>query len=129
MSGLLRRGHMVTHGQLSIFLRLKGITFRNLAFGFAVLLFVWTSRYTFFSRPSFALPEHIHAHPTTQEEWQHRADQVKAAFVHAYHGYEQNAWMWDELKPLSGSGQNKYAFLQYKFQYVVMKHPVSMDGA
>jgi len=46
--------------------------------------------------------------PTTPEGWQNRAEQVKAAFVHAYHGYEKYAWKWDELRPMSHQGQNKY---------------------
>ncbi|KAF7794404.1 hypothetical protein EIP86_005538 [Pleurotus ostreatoroseus] len=44
-----------------------------------------------------------HEHPpnATPEEWRARAEQVKQAFLHAYHGYEQYAAPHDELKPLT----------------------------
>lgn len=43
--------------------------------------------------------------------WEERAGKVKAAFLHAYHGYEKYAAPRDELLPLSKEGINKYGRL------------------
>ena len=40
--------------------------------------------------------------------WESRAEDVKDAFLHAYHGYEKYAASFDELLPVSASGVNKY---------------------
>ncbi|KAH7107963.1 seven-hairpin glycosidase [Auriculariales sp. MPI-PUGE-AT-0066] len=41
--------------------------------------------------------------------WASRAEQVKAAFLYAYHGYEQYAtWPEDELKPTSNIGERNF---------------------
>ena len=40
--------------------------------------------------------------------WETRAEDVKDAFLHAYHGYEKYAAPFDELLPVSASGVNKY---------------------
>ncbi|KAJ7066169.1 glycoside hydrolase family 47 protein [Mycena amicta] len=45
---------------------------------------------------AYAFPRKTHA-----RVWDQRAEQVKAAFVHAYNGYEQFAAPHDELKPLT----------------------------
>lgn len=37
------------------------------------------------------------------------ADSVKAEFLHAWNGYKQYAWGFDQLRPLSKSGKNWYA--------------------
>ena len=95
--------------QLLVFLRHKGITIRHLAFGTGVAFFLWASYHTFFSPQSLSFDEQFYNTPAaTPEEWRNRAQQVKAAFVHAYRGYEQFAWKWDELRPVSSTGQNKY---------------------
>jgi hypothetical protein len=102
--------------QLLIFLRHRGITTRHLAFASAVALFLWASYHTVFSPHSLAFPERIYAPVTpntTPEEWRNRAEQVKAAFVHAYHGYEEHAWRWDELRPMTNQSQNKYDFIPF----------------
>lgn len=39
--------------------------------------------------------------------WTERAERVKEAFVHAYHGYEEHAFPKDELLPLSNGSVNK----------------------
>lgn len=39
--------------------------------------------------------------------WAERAERVKEAFVHAYHGYEEHAFPKDELLPLSNGSVNK----------------------
>ena len=41
------------------------------------------------------------------EEWAARADKVKEAFLHAYHGYEKFASPSDELLPISNGSINK----------------------
>jgi hypothetical protein len=40
-------------------------------------------------------------------DWNARAEAVKEAFLHAYHGYEKYAMPADELKPLTNSSVNK----------------------
>jgi len=44
---------------------------------------------------------------TPAELWAERQQQVKKAFVHAYHGYETYAAPMDELRPLANVGVNK----------------------
>ena len=39
--------------------------------------------------------------------WAERAERIKEAFLHAYHGYEQHASPKDELLPLSNGSVNK----------------------
>ncbi|THH11860.1 hypothetical protein EW145_g372 [Phellinidium pouzarii] len=41
-------------------------------------------------------------------DWQARAEKVKEAFLHAYHGYEQYASPADELLPLSNTSINNF---------------------
>ncbi|RXW23064.1 hypothetical protein EST38_g2818 [Candolleomyces aberdarensis] len=58
------------------------------------------------STPSFSLPEadrHV-----TSSEWNSRAERVKEAFVHAYHGYEKYASPEDELRPVTNEGMSGY---------------------
>lgn len=81
---------------MSPFLRHKAVSFRNIVFTAAVASFLWSSYYTF-SLHSNSKP----IHPTD------RAQHVKNAFLHAYRGYEQHAWGFDELKPLSNGNQDK----------------------
>ncbi|KAJ6592323.1 glycoside hydrolase family 47 protein [Mycena vulgaris] len=50
---------------------------------------------------SFAPDKHALPTNTPLEVWDHRATQVKSAFIHAYRGYEQYAAPHDELTPLS----------------------------
>lgn len=93
--------------QVCIFLRHRGITLRNFVFGSVVLVFLWTSYHTLSSqRVSFPDQPYISS-TTPPEEWARRARQVKAAFKHAYGGYEKYAWGKDELRPRSNTGQNK----------------------
>lgn len=40
--------------------------------------------------------------------WEARAEEVKDAFRHAYHSYEEIAFPHDELKPLSNGSVDKY---------------------
>jgi len=39
--------------------------------------------------------------------WQAKADSVKTAFIHAYHGYEKYAAPQDELRPTTNAGSNQ----------------------
>ncbi|KAJ7249562.1 glycoside hydrolase [Mycena haematopus] len=38
----------------------------------------------------------------------YRAQKVRDAYIHAYTSYKQDAWEWDELKPLSGGRDNNF---------------------
>ncbi|KAF7308236.1 alpha-1,2-Mannosidase [Mycena chlorophos] len=52
---------------------------------------------------AFVLPE-----STSYGEWERRAELVKAAFVHAYSGYEKFAAPHDELRPLTDGFNNPF---------------------
>lgn len=118
-------------------LKHRGITLRHLAFASGILVFLWTSYFTLFSDrvnsldlPSEAVvspnavpsslpgPEAEHSRPIrpevdpTKEEWHSRAEQVKAAFMHTWRAYEENAWGFDEIRPTNGDGINKYASIR-----------------
>jgi mannosyl-oligosaccharide alpha-1,2-mannosidase len=54
--------------------------------------------------PDYLKPK-VHQRPSI---WPRRADSVKAAFVHAYHGYEKYAAPHDELRPITKVGSNHY---------------------
>lgn len=43
-----------------------------------------------------------------KEQRQQRLDAVKEAFVHSWEGYKSNAWMNDELAPLTGQRKNGF---------------------
>ncbi|KAG6821465.1 hypothetical protein H0H93_010189 [Arthromyces matolae] len=60
-------------------------------------------------RPHIDLPppEAIKSDP----KWASRAEKVKEAFVHAYEGYRNHALPFDELKPISGRGNNKLSII------------------
>jgi mannosyl-oligosaccharide alpha-1,2-mannosidase len=109
--------------KVSIFLRHRGITTRHIAFGFAIAFFLWASYRTFLSPQPLDISGYgqIYSPPlkskTTPEEWRNRAQQVKAAFVHAYHGYEKHSWKWDELKPLTNTSQNKYDLIIFSVAF------------
>ncbi|KAJ6485633.1 glycoside hydrolase [Mycena sanguinolenta] len=38
----------------------------------------------------------------------YRAQKVRDAYIHAYSSYKQDAWEWDELKPLTGGRDNNF---------------------
>jgi hypothetical protein len=117
--------------QLLVFLRHKGITARHIAFGAGVLFFLWASYHTFFSPQSLSFPSEIYvapATPTTPEEWRYRAEQVKAAFIHAYHGYELHAWKSDELRPMSSTAQNKYDLIDYIWSLTTERNQLQWMG-
>ncbi|KAF9812966.1 hypothetical protein IEO21_05851 [Rhodonia placenta] len=53
-------------------------------------------------------PPPVAASRTPPAEWQRRADQVKQAFLHAYHGYETHAMLHDEIRPLSNQFKDNF---------------------
>jgi hypothetical protein len=70
-----------------------------------LFLFVWNVRpydYLNLAKNTYALPTN-----TPLRVWDQRAEQVKRAFLHAYHGYEQYAAPHDELTPLSSGFSDK----------------------
>jgi mannosyl-oligosaccharide alpha-1,2-mannosidase len=40
-----------------------------------------------------------------------RRDEIKAAFEKSWHSYKTEAWLWDELRPISGGGKNTFGGL------------------
>jgi len=65
---------------------------------------------------SYMLPPHPWPLPPVEEEfdvpdrnvdWAARANAVKQAFAHAYHGYETYAFPQDELLPLTNTTEMK----------------------
>ncbi len=65
-------------------------------------------------------------HPPTL--WASRANQVKSAFLHAYHGYQQYAFENDELLPLTNHSVNKCAFCSSSPHHTDASLLASMDG-
>jgi len=52
----------------------------------------------------------FHLNETTQEKIirEQRRESVKNGFLHAWHGYSKYAWGYDELRPISNTGRNKF---------------------
>ena len=44
----------------------------------------------------------------TSNEWTSRAERVKQAFLHSYHGYEKYALPQDELRPVTNEGMDGF---------------------
>ena len=55
--------------------------------------------------PNSPLPTHSE---DVQVDWPQRAEEVKQAFLHAYHGWEKYAAPQDDLLPLMKQGINEY---------------------
>ncbi|KAH8832926.1 glycoside hydrolase family 47 protein [Flagelloscypha sp. PMI_526] len=54
-------------------------------------------------------PEHFEdANLEPPHVWKDRADKVRQAFIHAYRGYEYNAFGHDELRPLSNKAKDNF---------------------
>ena len=84
---------------------LKTLTWRNylvLAIGLSFLI---TISRTYMPYPWLTRPEEEVLGPPVN--WVARANAVKQAFVHAYHGYEAHAFPEDELLPLTNSSKTK----------------------
>lgn len=77
----------------------KTLTWRNyvvLAVGLGFLITLYRAyTHPWSMRPEEILVPHVN--------WVSRANAVKHAFVHAYHGYEAHAFPEDELLPLTNS--------------------------
>lgn len=67
-------------------------------------------------------PPPVAASRTPPAEWQRRADQVKQAFLHAYHGYETHAMLHDEIRPLSNQFKDKCVACSFR-SYTVQRYP------
>ncbi|KAJ6480867.1 glycoside hydrolase family 47 protein [Mycena sanguinolenta] len=65
-------------------------------------IFLWTARPHEYLSKSFAGDPYAFPTNTSPGVWSQRAELVKAAFRHAYGGYEQIAAPHDELSPLTG---------------------------
>ncbi|KAG9312816.1 glycoside hydrolase family 47 protein [Chiua virens] len=80
----------------------RPVTIRHVAFILAFSVALWT----LFSGYLNSEPPYVEEYvpfwpPESPEIWADRAAQVKAAFLHAYHGYERHAFPHDELRPIS----------------------------
>ncbi|KAF7974676.1 hypothetical protein HWV62_11433 [Athelia sp. TMB] len=112
--------------ELRIRLKHRGVTLRHLALAAGLLVFLWASYFSLnfwrhadllaLPTDAVASPEVAVEHtkplqpdvPPTKEEWKRRAELVKAAFVHTWKAYEENAWGFDEIRPRSGEGTNNF---------------------
>lgn len=91
--------------------RLKVFTWRS-CFVFATGLgFLVTVYRTYmappYSRPTDQVGEVEFGVPDRKVDWAARADAVKQAFAHAYHGYETYAFPEDQLLPLTNTSAMK----------------------
>lgn len=88
--------------------RRRGISIRHLAFALAFSIASLTLYYNYLRHTADPFPSDLIYYPQESPEvWEDRALQVKNAFLHAYHGYEQFAFPSDELLPLSNTSINK----------------------
>ncbi|THU91531.1 glycoside hydrolase family 47 protein [Dendrothele bispora CBS 962.96] len=87
--------------------------FRPSLYGCIVLLSVYVLYHTTHPQSSSSIDfptSNVYQPPVevSEEVWVERANHVKLAFLHAYHGYERYALPHDELKPLSGRYQDDF---------------------
>ncbi|KAH7907888.1 glycoside hydrolase family 47 protein [Hygrophoropsis aurantiaca] len=99
--------------KLSPSLYRKRISIRHLGVIFVFSLSLYTLYYNYhhrFEADIFGLPrEEFIEHPAeTPEIWAARAQLVKEAFLHAYHGYERYAFPRDELLPVSNESIDNF---------------------
>lgn len=86
--------------------------YRNVLYGTLVFIALYglfhmaVDQDTLFLWPDYFNPISVDA-DVPAHVWEERAEKVKAAFLHAYHGYEKYASPRDELLPLSKAGVNK----------------------
>ncbi|KAI0955388.1 hypothetical protein AcW1_006986 [Taiwanofungus camphoratus] len=91
----------------------RRVSGRYLALAAAAVLVVLMLYYTALHQHSAPLEQWIGPHwseynETSSDVWNSRAEQVKRAFVHAYHGYEVYAAPHDELLPLSNKSKDNF---------------------
>jgi hypothetical protein len=83
------------------------ITIRHVYLTVSISAILTTLYYVYVTRDRFSQDAHVKMPPTLQDDWAERAAQVKEAFRHAYHGYEQYSFPYDELMPVSNMTVNK----------------------
>ncbi|KAJ6538435.1 glycoside hydrolase [Mycena vulgaris] len=79
---------------------------RWLPYLFGLILTLWLFGpflFTYYGRPTLPLGASV-----APEVLSARAQKVREAYIHAYTSYKQDAWTFDELKPLSGGGVNNF---------------------
>lgn len=88
----------------------KMFTWRS-SFVFAIGLGFLITLYRSYMRPPHPWPTHPVEEgfdvPDRNVNWPSRANAVKQAFAHAYHGYETYAFPEDELLPLTNLSETK----------------------
>ena len=81
---------------------------RNSFYGVVLLIALYTLYHVVPRNTTDFFSDFLNAEADVSPElWNERAEQVKQAFVHAYHGYERYASPNDELKPISHGKINK----------------------
>ncbi|KAJ7493206.1 glycoside hydrolase [Mycena galericulata] len=80
---------------------------RWLPYLFALVLTLWLFGPYLFDYTRNTLPLSAPG-PATAEVLSARAQQVRAAYVHAYTSYKRDAWTFDELLPISGGSVNNF---------------------
>lgn len=64
-----------------------------------------TGKHVTIPRVQYDFPPESPAHAQTRR---HRQQAVKTAFEHSWDGYKQNAWLYDEVAPLTGKAKNPF---------------------
>jgi hypothetical protein len=104
--------------QLSLRLHRIGVSPRALLYAVVALVGTWFlySTFGFYTTPTdragWKLPNHNDERlllPPAPPTWDGKAQRVREAFLHAYHGWEDHAAPADELLPLSEGRVNKCA--------------------
>ncbi|KAJ6458125.1 glycoside hydrolase [Mycena vitilis] len=82
---------------------------RWLPYLFGLVLTLWLFAPFLVSYGRHTLPILPHdGRPAAPEVLSARAQSVRDAYVHAYSSYKQDAWTFDELKPVSGGSDNNF---------------------
>jgi mannosyl-oligosaccharide alpha-1,2-mannosidase len=76
-------------------------------FALILTLYLFTPFLFGYARDSFPTPALHDGLPAEPAVLSYRAQKIRDAYIHAYSSYKQDAWEWDELKPLSGGKDNK----------------------
>lgn len=86
----------------------RRVTIRHIFLTLVISTIISTLYYAYPTRDSFSQDTtRKFEEPVTPQIWAERAAQVKEAFRHAYHGYENYSFTQDELLPLSNMTVNK----------------------
>jgi mannosyl-oligosaccharide alpha-1,2-mannosidase len=81
---------------------------RNVVYAVAICLTLYILFFTIASRETY-IPKYLKPRPDQQtQNWPEKSERVKAAFLHAYHSYEQYAAPHDELRPKTRVGSDQY---------------------